>query len=268
VVPFSCFVCTRRSGGGHGLKFHDPLGAGLGHVDRPVAPYREVVHGVEHRVAGAAEADGCDDRPVAVELEHARVPGVVVLPTDAQVQRTIRIRSHAEDAAGGLGVRGAPPLPPERARAVEELQARVLPISDDDVGAAGHEAEAVRVAELALAGALLSPFPHPPAVLVEERHAAVHVAVRYVERPIRANGDVGGLIEMRGVPLPDARLTQGHDLPAVVRVLEHLVQPHVGEEDVVLAVDGDAVRHEKRCRRPTRGSTVPCRRRSRAPARL
>jgi hypothetical protein len=47
--------------------------------------YREVVHGVQHRVAGAAEADGRDDRPVAVELEQAHVQGVVVRSTDAHI---------------------------------------------------------------------------------------------------------------------------------------------------------------------------------------
>ena len=59
---------------GHRAKFHDALGPGLGHVDRPVPCHREVVNGVEHRVAGLAEADGRDDLPLAIELQHAGVP--------------------------------------------------------------------------------------------------------------------------------------------------------------------------------------------------
>jgi len=37
---------------------------------------------------------------------------------------------------------------------------------------------------------------------------------------------------------------------------ENLLQGDVGEEDVVLAVDGDAVRHEERIRAP-RGESLP-----------
>ena len=118
------------------------------------------------------------------------------------------------------------------------------------VGAAGHEAQAVRVAELTVPVALLAPLLHPLASAIEQCDAAVHVAVRHVKRSVRANRNVGGLIEMRRIPFADTRLAHGEDPLAVVRVLEHLLQPHVGEEDVVLIIDGDAVRHEKRVGAP------------------
>ena len=62
-------------------------------------------------------------------------------------------------------------------------------------------------------------FPIP----VEDGDAAVHVAVGHIESTIRADGNVGRLVEMRNVPRSDARLSQREKKFAVVRELEHLL---------------------------------------------
>ena len=50
---------------------------------------------------------------------------------------------------------------------------------------------------------------------------------------------------MRGIPCSDTRFPKREDGLAIVCELENLLQGSVGQEDVVLPVDGDAVGHKK-----------------------
>ena len=65
-----------------------------------------------------------------------------------------------------------------------------------------------------------------------------YFAAEQLAREIRANGDVGGLVEVRGVPLADARLTQCADERAVMRERQHLMQPENN-----LAIQTEVIRH-------------------------
>src|ERR1017187_7609789 len=110
----------------------------------------------------------------------------------------------------------------------------------------------MRITELTVARSFLTPFLQPFSVAVEERDAAIHVAVRDIKGPVWTNGNIGGLIEMRGIPCSDARFPEREDELPVVGELKDLLQGHVGKENVILPVDGDAVRHEKHVRAPRR----------------
>jgi hypothetical protein len=103
----------------------------------------------------------------------------------------------------------------------------------------------VRVAEFARPATFLPPLASFFPILVEDGDAAVHVAVGHVKRAVGANRNVGRLVEMRGVPRADARLSQRKNRLTVVRELEDLLQAHVGEEHVVGAIDRNAVGHEE-----------------------
>src|SRR4030095_14296782 len=111
----------------------------------------------------------------------------------------------------------------------------------DHVGAAGDEAQAVRIAELTVTCTFLSPLAHPLAASVEQRDATVDLAIGDIERAVRSNRDVSRLIEMRRVPLADSGLADAEQQFTVVRELEDLLQRDVGEKDVVRLVDGDAM---------------------------
>src|SRR4029077_11049622 len=107
------------------------------------------------------------------------------------------------------------PLALERPAGIEDLNPRVLAVRHQHVTTRA-ECEPVRVAEFAGAGAFFSPLVQESAVSIEERDAAVHVAVSHVERSVRTDGDVGGLIEMRRIPPADPRLSQREQALAVV----------------------------------------------------
>ena len=181
------------------------------------------MNGIEHRIAGFPEADGRDNIPVAVELEDAGVFGIVVGAANSDVKETIGIGVNAKDAPCRLSVLCASPLPLELANPVEQLKARVFAVGDQDVGTAGHEHEPVRITKLTLARSLLTPFLQPLSVAVEERDAAVHIAVRDIKGSVRTDGNVGGLIEMRGIPCSDAWFPKREDELAIVCELENLL---------------------------------------------
>jgi hypothetical protein len=69
----------------------------------------------------------------------------------------------------------------------------------------------MRITELTFARSLLTPFPHPLPVAVEERDPAVDVAVRDVKGSVRTDGNVGGLIEVLTIPCSDSWLPQRED---------------------------------------------------------
>src|SRR4051812_5471747 len=231
-----------------GAKLDDAFGAGFGDVDRPVAGDGEVVNGVEDRIARGAETDRCDGSPVAIELQHAVGRRVVVGPANPDVDRSAVVHGDREDAAGCLG---AEPLPLERTLRVEHLDARILAVGDEDI-AAGTEGEAVRVAELSVAISLRAPLPGQLPTRIEQRDAAVHVAIGHVQGSILANGDICRLVEMRRVPAADARLSERQQELSVMGELEHLLQADVGEPQVVVGVDRDPVRDEKHPGAPRR----------------
>jgi hypothetical protein len=54
------------------------------------------------------------------------------------------------------------------------------------------------------------------------------------------------------IPGSDPRLPQRENELAIVRELENLLQGDVGQENVVLPIDGNAVRHHKHVRAPRR----------------
>src|SRR4051812_44988948 len=141
-------VCRRSKSAG--AKLDDAFGAGFGDVDRSVAGDGEIVDGVEHRIAGRAEADRRDRPPVAIEFQHAVRRRVVVGAANTDVDRSALVGGPREDAAR---CPGAEPLSLERAMLVEHLDAGVLAIGDEDI-AAGTEGEAVWIAELAVAVSL------------------------------------------------------------------------------------------------------------------
>jgi len=75
--------------------------------------------------------------PVAIELDDAGVGGIVIGAANAEIEIALRIGVDAEDASGGLGAGGSGPLPLEFTGPVEELQARVFAVGDEDIRAAG-----------------------------------------------------------------------------------------------------------------------------------
>src|SRR5580704_10230605 len=98
----------------------------------------------------------------------------------------------------------------------------------------------MRITELTFARSLLPPFLQPFPVAVEERDAAVYVAVRNIKGSVRTDGNVGGLIEMGRIPCSNPWFPKREDKLAIVCEFENLLQRDVGQEDVVLVVDGDA----------------------------
>src|SRR5438045_1126483 len=80
----------------HRAQLNDPLGSCFGHVNRPIVPYRDIVNGVEHRIAGFPETDGRDNIPVAVELKDACVSDIVVGATYPEIKKRIGVSVDAE----------------------------------------------------------------------------------------------------------------------------------------------------------------------------
>src|ERR1044071_7735397 len=110
----------------------------------------------------------------------------------------------------------------------------------------------MRINELTLARSLLAPFLQPASVPVEERYAAVYIAVRNIEGPVRTDSNVCGLVEVRRVPCSNAWFPKRENHLAIVCELENLLQRDVGQENIVLPIDGDAVRNKKHVRAPRR----------------
>jgi len=208
------------------------------------------VHGIEDGIAGFSEANGRDDIKVAIQLEDAGMFRIVVGAANANVQEAVRISVHTKDAAGCLSVLHAGPLPLKLTNSIEELKARIFPVGDKHIRAAGNKNEAMRVAELALTGSFLTPLLQPLSIAVEKGDAAVYITVGDIEGSVRTNSDVGWLIEMRGIPCSDARLSNREDELAVMSEFENLLQGNIGQEDVVLAVDANPMRNKKHVRAP------------------
>src|SRR5262249_6300875 len=145
------------------------------------------------------------------ELEDAGVFGIVIGAANSDVERALGIGGYAKGPTCRIRVFGASPLPFELACAVEQLQARVFAIGDEHVRTSGHEYQPVGIAEFSLAGPLLTPFLQPFSVGVEDRNTAVHIAVRNIERSVRTDGNVGGLVEVRGIPRSDPRFAERED---------------------------------------------------------
>ena len=149
-------------------ELHNPLRPGFSYVDGAVQSDRDVVDGVEHRIAGLPEADRRDNIPLPVELEDARVFGIVIGAANSDVERALGIGGYAKGPTCRIRVFGASPLPLELACAVEQLQARVFAVGDEHVRTAGHEYQPMGITEFTLAGPLLTPFLQPFAVAVEK----------------------------------------------------------------------------------------------------
>src|SRR5882672_11287699 len=84
----------------HRPELHDALGPRFRDVDRPVFADGDIVHRVEHRAAWLSEADGGNDVPVAIQLQHAGVLRIVIGASDADVIVAIGIGGNAKDASG------------------------------------------------------------------------------------------------------------------------------------------------------------------------
>src|SRR5579872_1079931 len=104
----------------------------------------------------------------------------------------------------------------------------------------------MRIEELAFARPLLAPLLQPFSVAVEERDSAVHVAVRHIKGSVGTDCNVGRFIEMGRIPSSNAWFPNREDKLAVVGEFKNLLQGDVSKENVVLPVNGDAVRHHKR----------------------
>src|SRR5262245_18772437 len=154
-------------------KLHHPFRARLDDIQQSVAADRHVVHGPEYWLARLSEADGGDDVPAAIELQYSVCLRFVIVAADTDIDRACVVDDNGEDAAA---VFGAQPVANEALVAVENLDARVLVIGDQQI-AVRRKRQAVRIVELGRAGPAFPPFAQKAAARIEERDAAVHVAV-------------------------------------------------------------------------------------------
>ena len=93
--------------------------------------------------------------------------------------------------------------------------------------------------------ALASPFEFIASRGVELHHARIAVAVAHVERAVRQHRDIGWQIKVTLIRAGPPALAEREQQFAVVRKLEHLMPPHVGEPHVVLMVEREPVRHDE-----------------------
>ena len=73
----------------------------------------------------------------------------------------------------------------------------------------------------------------------------VAVAIADVNRAVRSESDIGGHVEVSGVETGDALRADCEEKFSVVRKLEDLMKPAIGEPHVVVAVDAKSVRLKK-----------------------
>lgn len=138
----------------------------------------------------------------------------------------------------------AVPFGQELARAIEDLHAHVGTVRYIDV-TAGVGIDGVRKIEFPRAG----PTP-PPLNLILPRRVELHdarvaVAISNIERTVRKDCYVCWLIEMLSIHSRNSRLSDDQKQLPVGTEFENLMKPNIGQPNIILPIDGEAVRHHE-----------------------
>src|SRR5712691_9795163 len=188
---------------------------------------------------------GIEVRPLA-RLRSRETAQHLALGIDLQDTARYGV-GHVQEVVGSdHQAKGMPefPLPQEAPAGIEDLDARVLPVTDiDEITVNG---DGMRGVELSRPGALHSPAQQLIAVLVELQHPRIPVAIRDVNVAVAIPSDVGWLIEMQNIISRNAHPPQSEQHPPFGAQLQNHMRTDVGSPDVVLGIDANHMRgHEQ-----------------------
>jgi hypothetical protein len=216
-------------------------------VGLSIAGDGQIVREAELTVLVAEATEPVEYVPVGIRDRHtAPVGRCLGLVTAVRHERATTRRRI--DGIGSPQLRRLP-LRQESPRLVEYLDAGIGTIGNEHAPSC-IDRDAVRQVELTGTGPRRAPGLQQSPIRCELEHPGVAVAVADEKRAVVGHDDVRRQVEMPLVVSGHASFAEREQQTPVWRELENLVAADIGEPDVVVTVDRDAMRHDEESRAP------------------